>query len=131
MLFRWVPFDIAKPLLDRAKYAVLSDYIDMQKENSSSIQESGKLLDQQNDDLGDGDLNDFCVGGDDSNSSDEEMFPEINELAADPIQNDVGRLQLDLRGTRVKYKVYKLCLYSFQQGYKTFVVFGYQGWMRR
>lgn len=76
----------------------------MQKENSSSIQESGKLLDQQNDDLGDGDLNDFCVGGDDSNSSDEEMFPEINELAAAPIQNDVGRLQLDLRGTRVKYK---------------------------
>ncbi|XP_057523175.1 arginyl-tRNA--protein transferase 2-like isoform X1 [Amaranthus tricolor] len=102
--YKWVPFDIAKPLLDRAKYAVLSDYIDMQKENSSSIQESGKLLDQQNDDLGDGDLNDFCVGGDDFNSSDEEMFPEINELAADPIQNDVGRLQLDLRGTRVKYK---------------------------
>lgn len=52
----------------------------------------------------------MSVDRDDSGSSEDELFPETDENTASPIENiDVGRLQLDLGGTRVKYKVYELC----------------------
>lgn len=92
---------------------MLSDYANMQNGDSASDQELGKLLDQQHDDPGDGDLNDSHVGGDqktlnsDSDSSDDELLPETNDHAAVTIENgDIGRIFLDLRGTRLRYQVY-------------------------
>ncbi|KMT18227.1 hypothetical protein BVRB_2g023950 [Beta vulgaris subsp. vulgaris] len=115
--YKWITFDVAKSLLDRARYAVLSDYANMQNGDSASDQELGKLLDQQHDDPGDGDLNDSHVGGDqktlnsDSDSSDDELLPETNDHAAVTIENgDIGRIFLDLRGTRLRYQDLQLAL---------------------
>ncbi|KAL2940632.1 Arginyl-tRNA--protein transferase 1 [Bienertia sinuspersici] len=108
---RWVPFDVAKPLLDRSKYAVLSDHTKMQNGDLSSTLEPGKLLDQQHDDLSDGDTNDADVGGDeklltpDSSSSEDELLPETNEPGSVPMEkSDLSRLPIDVRGARVRYQ---------------------------
>lgn len=109
--YEWVPYDVAKPLLDRSRYVVLSDYANMQNGNSSSTLEPGKLLDQRHDERSDGDVNDADVGGDekmrspDSDSSEDELLHETNELTAVPMENvDLGRILLGLRGTRVRYQ---------------------------
>lgn len=104
--YKWVPYDIAKPLLDRKKYVVLSDFTNAQNGELSSNQDPESLSVSQHDDIGDGDSNDAYVNEDekmldpDSESSDDEPFPETNDLE----NGDVGNLLLDLRGTRLRYK---------------------------
>lgn len=109
--YEWVPYDIAKPLLDRKKYVVLSDFTIVQNGELLSNQDPESLSVSQHDDIGDGDSNDAYVNGDeemldpDSESSDDEPFPETNDLATVPTANgDVGNLLLGLRGTRLRYK---------------------------
>ncbi|XP_050385481.1 arginyl-tRNA--protein transferase 1 isoform X2 [Argentina anserina] len=47
--YRWIPFDISKPLLDRNKYAVLSDCTVSQDRDFSSINDSEDVIDIQHD----------------------------------------------------------------------------------
>lgn len=94
---------------------MLSDYTNLQNRDSSATQEPEKLLVQQHDNLGDEDLNDAYVGGDenmpdsDSGSSEDELLPETNGLASASIENgDLGRILLELRGTHQRYQVRRL-----------------------
>ena len=118
---RWVPYDVAKPLLDRKKYVVLSDlkkyallsnFTNWQNGELPLTQEPESLSVSQHDDIGNGDSNDAYVNGDekmldpDSESSDDEPFPETNDLATVTAENgDVGNLLLGMKGTRLRYKV--------------------------
>lgn len=109
--YEWVPYDIAKPLLDRNRYVALSDFTNAQNGESSLTQEPGNLPGPQYDDIGEEDSNDAYVNGDekmldlDSESSDDEPFPETNDLSSVSTENgDVGNLLLGLRGTHLRYK---------------------------
>ncbi|KAK9742364.1 hypothetical protein RND81_03G167000 [Saponaria officinalis] len=98
--YEWVLYDFAKPLLDRTKYAVLSDYANANTQNEALplITESEKLLELQQHDLENEDSND-------SNFSDDELFPETSDEAAIPVENaDVGDVLLGLRETHIRYK---------------------------
>ncbi|XP_074287228.1 arginyl-tRNA--protein transferase 1 isoform X2 [Silene latifolia] len=105
--YQWVRYDFAKPLLDRARYAVLSDYANAQDGAYSLTQEPGKRLKQKQNDLsdgnsnnsdmsGNGNANDTDMSGDrdsngtdmsgdgdsnDTDMSDDESFPETNDQA--------------------------------------------------
>uniref|UniRef100_A0A803M3R8 Arginyl-tRNA--protein transferase n=1 Tax=Chenopodium quinoa TaxID=63459 RepID=A0A803M3R8_CHEQI len=113
--YEWVPYDVAKPLLDRSRYAVLSDYTNMQNRDPMLTQEPGKRLDQQHDDPGDEDLNDAYMGEEenmlDSGSSEDEQSFETNDLASTPTENvDFSRILFDLGGTRLRYQLIKTCV---------------------
>ncbi|KAJ6987270.1 hypothetical protein NC653_020509 [Populus alba x Populus x berolinensis] len=49
-LSRWVPFEIAQPLLDKKSYVVLSDSVLLQSGESSQPLVSGNVMEEQDDD---------------------------------------------------------------------------------
>lgn len=106
--YEWVLFDIAKPLLDRKKYAVLSDYANAQNVESLLTEGPTKTSDMLCDDLDDGDSNDAFVDRDakildsDSELSEAKLYHETSNLASVP--TDVGNILLGLNGACVRYK---------------------------
>ncbi|GAB2288361.1 hypothetical protein Dimus_022694 [Dionaea muscipula] len=105
--YKWVSFEIVKPMLDRKKYVVLSDFSKCENGESSVLQESENLIEPQHDDLVQGDSNDILVGGDeemvypDSESYDEDLFPVVNDTE----HVDVGEVLIGLKGFRCRFKV--------------------------
>lgn len=108
--YQWVPFHIAKPLLDRSSYVVLSDFpILINGESSSSQLPSsqtpkpcakpggGSYLD--NDDDGDMDI-EYGLESTVSDESRAETGSEIDAIQID----DVGNIMIELKGSRVKFK---------------------------
>ncbi|KAH9603473.1 hypothetical protein KSS87_012549 [Heliosperma pusillum] len=127
--YQWVRYDLAKPLLDRTRYAVLSDYANAQDGALSLTQEPGKRSKQKQNDPSDGnsnntmsgngnandtdmsgdrDSNDTDMSGDgdsnDTDMSDDELFPETSNQATVPGEDaDIGDVLLGLRETRIKF----------------------------
>lgn len=108
---RWVPFDIAKPLLDRKPYVILSDFPNLQVEDSSTplieIQ-----MDLQHDNPCHEESNDVPFDEDEEMSeidfedSDDESGPETSVLASAEIEDaSVGNIMIGLKGSRLRYKV--------------------------
>ncbi|MCL7041205.1 hypothetical protein MKW94_022922 [Papaver nudicaule] len=90
---RWVPFYIAKPLLDRKKFVVLSDYESLQNEESSSHQFPQNSIDQLNvnsceydpvesvsDDEDDEEISNPDYEGSDADDSDPETSSSADEM---------------------------------------------------
>ncbi|XXG39593.1 hypothetical protein AAC387_Pa01g0519 [Persea americana] len=114
--FQWVPFDIARPLLDKKPYVVLSDFPTLQNGVSTPSQITEKAFEQhctessqnkQHEALSDSDEEmepDFegSDAGFDENSSPEENshVASADELTA----GDVGNIKIDLNETHVKFK---------------------------
>ncbi|KAL9230188.1 hypothetical protein vseg_005574 [Gypsophila vaccaria] len=96
--YEWVLYDFAKPLLDRKKYTILSDYVNAQNEALPLTTETEELMEQQHNDLDHEDSND-------SSFSDDELFPETSDQTSLPVENiDVGDVLIGLRETHVRYK---------------------------
>lgn len=112
MISRWVPFDIARPLLDRKPYVVLSDSSILQNGGSSLPQDTDDVMERQlDDDIGQEDANDVPMDEDEetveseSESSDDDAGLETTTYGQ-PENCDVGNTLLGLKGSRVRYKVW-------------------------
>lgn len=110
-MVRWVPFDVAKPLLDRRKYVVLSDYIGengqpLLPSNSDCTMEHEPEENEHND-SNDLMIEDGRIIGSEDEDSDDELEPETSELGPVEIEDgDIGNIVIRLRGSRtIRYKV--------------------------
>ncbi|RDX98380.1 Arginyl-tRNA--protein transferase 1, partial [Mucuna pruriens] len=107
--YQWVPFDIARPLLDRKPYVVLSDSSILQNGESSLPQITDDVMGREFDDIGQADANDVPMLEDEEmveselECSDDE--PDLETTSFDDREiGDVSEVLLGIRGSRVKYK---------------------------
>ncbi|XP_042411733.1 arginyl-tRNA--protein transferase 2-like [Zingiber officinale] len=112
--YQWVPFEIAKPLLERKPYVVLSDYLVEQQsamlsKHASSVERFDTdtagcahiedSSDEDNDEI------DFRYKDTDMDIGDESSFLADGAPVADGSPNcDVGDIVLAVNGLRVKFK---------------------------
>ncbi|CAK7325846.1 unnamed protein product [Dovyalis caffra] len=115
--YQWVPFDIARPLLDRKPYAVLSDSVLLQNGESSQPLVSENVMEVQGDENRNEDSNDVPIDDDDDDDDDEEMTePEFESSDDDPgpetfgqtsvetENGDVSDILIGLKGSRLRYE---------------------------
>jgi arginine-tRNA-protein transferase len=106
--YEWVHYDLAKPLLDRSQYSVLSDFDKMQDEmpphncgpnNDSSAKpdHSESASDEDDEDLNDYE-SDMMVDDDFSHSEKADTTEDGSDIS------NIENVTLDLNGSRVKYK---------------------------
>lgn len=106
--YQWIPFDIARPLLDRKPYVVLSDYALTQNGDSSLPVVSESSMELKLDDIVEEDSNDVPIDDDgekipnESDSSDEES--DVDSSGQSGEDRDVGEILVGLKGSRVRYK---------------------------
>lgn len=109
MIYRWVPFDIAKPLLDKKAYVVLSDSPILQNGESSLPQPTEDVMERQTD-------NDQEDANDVPMDEDEDMAESVSESSDDESDlgttsygetehGDISKVLLGLKGSRLRYKV--------------------------
>ncbi|GMY33329.1 arginyl-tRNA--protein transferase 2-like [Fagus crenata] len=109
--YQWIPFDIARPLLDKKRYAVLSDFAILQNGESSPPDVSENVKEVQHDDDIHQDSNDSFMGEDEvmidheSESSDDESDPESSGLTSVDIEDgDISNILIGLKGSHFRYK---------------------------
>ncbi|XP_057788900.1 arginyl-tRNA--protein transferase 1 isoform X2 [Salvia miltiorrhiza] len=108
--YQWVPYDIAKPLLDRKKYVVLSDYATLRNEDLSPLNLTDGHMEEQPNEFDQETTNDVCMHDDemaelDSDSSDVESDSDVGASAtAVPEDADLGNILIGIRGHRPRYK---------------------------
>ncbi|KAK4277847.1 hypothetical protein QN277_015780 [Acacia crassicarpa] len=99
--YQWVRFNIAKPLLDRSPYVVLSDYSILQNGESSQPQVTEDVSERHLD-VDQQDANDVPM------DEDEEMVESELESSDDEpsleTDGDVSKVLLGLKGARLRYK---------------------------
>ncbi|CAI9091689.1 OLC1v1026777C3 [Oldenlandia corymbosa var. corymbosa] len=106
--YQWIPFDIAKPLLDRKKYVVLSDFASFTDGEPSILDDP---MEEQHDDLFHGGKNDVIIYRDeemadfDSEESDDESDPEISNSPSSQ-DGDVGNILIGMKSVRLRFKVH-------------------------
>ncbi|KVI09921.1 arginyl-tRNA--protein transferase 2-like [Cynara cardunculus var. scolymus] len=107
--YQWVPFDIARPLLDRKRYVVLSDYATLQNEAASSPHIIEDQTEQEEESFPE-ESNDIPIDADEEMSelafedSDDESGPETTSLSPAEMGKDVGNIVIGLKGMHLKYK---------------------------
>ncbi|KAL6581198.1 hypothetical protein OROMI_007121 [Orobanche minor] len=105
--FQWVPYDIAKPLLDRRKYVVLSDHATLENEVSLPLDSQ---TDEQQDEFGQEASNDDVVNEDemelDSDCSDDESDSQASGGTTTVALDDasVSNVLVGVRGARLRYR---------------------------
>ncbi|XP_057431747.1 arginyl-tRNA--protein transferase 2-like [Lotus japonicus] len=120
--YQWIPFDIARPLLDRMPYAVLSDYSVLQNGDLSLPQVTEDVMGRQLDDVGQEDANDVPMYEDEEmdesevESSDDEPDLE-NTSSVEPENVDVSKVLLGIKGSRARYKDLRSVFGAEQQRY--------------
>lgn len=125
--YQWVSFDIARPLLDRKRYVVLSDASILQNGESSPLQvtEDQDAMLIQLDDSGQEDANDVPMHEDEEmvqfeseGSDDEYDEPDIQITShGEPKNDDFSEVLLGIRGSRVRYKDLRSMFGPEQQRY--------------
>ncbi|XP_062156461.1 arginyl-tRNA--protein transferase 2-like isoform X2 [Alnus glutinosa] len=108
--YRWIPYDIARPLLDRKLYVVLSDFAILQNGESSPSRISENVTEVQHDDICQ-DSNDLCMEEDeemidpDCESSDDESGPESSDKVFIEIDDGgISNILIGLERSRLRYK---------------------------
>ncbi|KAF9676920.1 hypothetical protein SADUNF_Sadunf08G0053500 [Salix dunnii] len=90
--YQWIPFELAKPLLDKKSYVVLSDYVLLQNGESSQPLVSGNVMEVQDD----GNSNDVLIDNDDKmiepelESSDDDCLEAFGQASAEIENGDVS-----------------------------------------
>lgn len=108
--YQWVSFDIAKPLLDRKPYVVLSNFPMLQIEEPSASTLFENHTDLQNEDPCQEESNDVPIDEDeemselDFDDSEDESGPETTNLTLEIESGNVSNIMIGLKGTRLKYK---------------------------
>lgn len=111
---RWVPYDIAKPFLDRRKYVVLSDYAALPNGESSPLNDPAIHMEEQENEFVTESSNDIPVNEDemaglDSDSSDDESDSEANGPTTVSLADaSLNNVFIGVRGTRLRYKVWQV-----------------------
>ncbi|KAL0452741.1 UNVERIFIED_CONTAM: Arginyl-tRNA--protein transferase 1 [Sesamum latifolium] len=107
--YQWVPYDIAKPLLDRRKYVVLSDYATLQ--NGGSLPQDVLVnMEEQQNDFAQEASNDVSINDDemvevDSDLSDDESDSEAGAATSLVMEDvDLSNVLFGVRGARLRYK---------------------------
>ncbi|XP_042029367.1 arginyl-tRNA--protein transferase 2-like [Salvia splendens] len=114
--YEWVPYDIAKPLLDRKKYVVLSDHATLQNEDSSPLKVSDEHMEEQQNELDQETTDDVGMHDDemtelDSDSSDVESDSEVGASATVVLDDaDFDNVLIGKRRLRLRYKDIKHAL---------------------
>ncbi|KAH0907862.1 hypothetical protein HID58_039689 [Brassica napus] len=99
--FKWVPFEVARPLLDKKRYVILSDIKESQNQCSLVPHASETLATSEHEDMEQGETNDDFMGG--SDDEDEEMDESESEDAY--IESDIDNIVIGLYGSQYRYKV--------------------------
>ena len=131
---RWIPYDIARPLLDRKPYVVLSDFAILQNEESSPSNVPENVVEVQHEDICQ-DSNDLCMDEDEetndpeSESSDDESGPESGNLVSIEIDDgEISDILIGLERSRLRYKV---CLvkpqYSVELFFSSLCILSFSG----
>ncbi|ESW35524.1 hypothetical protein PHAVU_001G241900 [Phaseolus vulgaris] len=120
--YQWVPFDVARPLLDRRPYVVLSDASILQNGESPLPQNTDDIMGREFDDGGQEDANDVPMLEDEemveseSECSDDE--PDLETTSYDdPEISDVSKVLLGIKGSHMKYKDLRIALGPEQRSY--------------
>ncbi|KAL3334313.1 hypothetical protein AABB24_030841 [Solanum stoloniferum] len=106
--YQWVPFDVAKPLLDMKSYMVLSDFA---TQNGQPLPPSNlENYEEQNDQHFHG-SNDIFVGEDEEmdefnyEDSDDELVAESSSIHLPKVEDkDVGSILIGMKEVRLRYK---------------------------
>ncbi|XP_056169207.1 arginyl-tRNA--protein transferase 2 isoform X2 [Syzygium oleosum] len=107
--YRWVPYNVAKPLLDRSKYVVLSDYKD-QDEKPLLPPVADHISEHQHDESEHKDLNDLLVEDEEMVDLEEEESDVESESESSNVElsetedSEIGNTLIGLRGSRLRYK---------------------------
>ncbi|CAM8892785.1 unnamed protein product [Rhodiola kirilowii] len=116
--YKWIPFETAKPQLDKKTYVVLSDITASENEdaqpsdfcNDEELQKDNFVQEDSNDgfvDVGDKEMVEA-----DSGSSDDEFAPQTNDLTD---VGDVSNVLIGVKDSRLRFK--DLCrAYGFGEG---------------
>nr|CAB3461318.1 unnamed protein product [Digitaria exilis] len=106
---RWVRSDLAKPLLDKSQYSILSDYATMQDETHQP-----QICGPSDDSSSKGDQHESHSDDDDEDFNDYESEMMVDEELVDSEKadttesgsciNDIENITLHLNGSKVKYK---------------------------
>ncbi|MFS8013074.1 putative arginyltransferase [Helianthus anomalus] len=106
--YEWVSFDIAKRLLDRKPYVVLSDFATLQNEVDllpDAVEDQIEQEYESNDIRVDGDEEMSEGAFEDSDDDDESLvLPESLSLTPAEMRKDVSNIVIGLRGMHLKYK---------------------------
>lgn len=108
--YQWVPYDIAKPLLDRRKYVVLSDYATLPNEDTLTLNVADSQMEEQQNEFDQESSNDVHMHDDemsehDSDSSDIESDSEASVSATVVLEDaDIDNVLIGIRGLRLRYK---------------------------
>lgn len=108
---RWIPFDNAKPLLDKKLYVVLSDHATLQNGETLSLPVLEDHMEEQNEDIFHEGKNDIFDTEDtemvelDSEHSDDESDPEVGSPSEVTSDGDVGNVLIKLSSAHLRYKV--------------------------
>ncbi|XP_057978923.1 arginyl-tRNA--protein transferase 2 isoform X2 [Malania oleifera] len=98
--YQWVPYDIAKPLLDARPHVVLSDFSTSQH-GESLLPIPDDLMEQQHDDLGrEGDSNDIMDEDEEEEIDDLDSENSDGEMEGD----DFNNVLIGLQESRLRYK---------------------------
>ncbi|CAL4908463.1 unnamed protein product [Urochloa decumbens] len=109
--YEWVRYDLAKPLLDKSQYSVLSDYATMQNETPQpqicGPSDNSSAKDGHQESPSDEDDEDF-------NDYESEMMVDEESVDSEKVDTteggssikDIENITLDLNDTKVKYKVH-------------------------
>ncbi|OIV95576.1 hypothetical protein TanjilG_23807 [Lupinus angustifolius] len=123
--YQWVPFDIARPLLDTKRYVILSDYSIIQNGESSLPQVTDDVIEGQLDDIGHEDANDVPM--DEDKDEDDERVESESESSDDDTgletisygeseNGDISKILLGYRGN-VRYKNLRNAIDPEQRNY--------------
>ncbi|CAL0301502.1 unnamed protein product [Lupinus luteus] len=119
--YQWVPFDIARPLLDTKRYVILSDYSIIENGEPSLPQVSDDVIEGKLDDIGHEDANDVPMDEDEerveseSESSDDDTSLETTSYS-EPENGDISKILLGFRGN-VRYKNLRNAIDPEQRSY--------------
>ncbi|KAL0736515.1 hypothetical protein Bca4012_012725 [Brassica carinata] len=99
--FQWVPFEVARPLLDKKPYVILSDITDSQNQQASLLPYASEPRTSEHEDMEQGETNDHFMGGSDDDE-DEEM--DESESEDTHIESDINNIIIGLYGSQYRYK---------------------------
>lgn len=103
-VLRWVPFKVAKPLLDKKPYSILSDFTEASL-SSTSTQASETLVEStsEHEDM-------EQKNTDNDHDDDEEMYNSDEDSDSSRNQSDITNILIGLNGPRFRYKVISVLL---------------------
>ncbi|XP_043725274.1 arginyl-tRNA--protein transferase 2-like [Telopea speciosissima] len=106
--YQWIPFDIARPLLDKRPYVVLSDFATTQIDESRKV--PGNSV-EPHDDFGQDDQSD--IDSEDVEmvepafvGADNDSGPETSDLTSDELKvaDAASNVLIELKGSRLRFK---------------------------